>query len=70
MQYSDYSNPHTLPAVAWSTMVALCTINPPGKFESTVRSLKMHYIDNPHCIVTEDVQLGDRGNEPIVVIVQ
>lgn len=58
MQYSDYSNPDVAPAFAWSTMVSLCNIQPPGKLQSTVRALKMHRIEDDVCIVTDDIRLG------------
>ena len=51
--------PQHPPALVWTTMVSLCHIDPPGKFESTIRGLKMHFIHNwLACIITQDVQLG------------
>lgn len=56
LQYSDYSHhPNVFPAFAWTVMLSLCTINPAGKLESTVRGMKLHQIRS---IVTQDIQLG------------
>lgn len=43
----------------WFVMVLLPHINPPGKFESTIGALKMHFVHNANVlIVTPDIQLG------------
>jgi hypothetical protein len=52
--YGDYRNPCTLPTATWTTILSLCQIDPPGKFQSTVRDLKMYLIKH---IVTQDIQL-------------
>jgi hypothetical protein len=44
LQYSNYNNPHTPAWFAWATMFGLFNIQPPGKFESTIKGLKMHHI--------------------------
>ncbi|KAH9045982.1 hypothetical protein EDB84DRAFT_1241695, partial [Lactarius hengduanensis] len=58
-QYSDYRHPNSDPVIVWMDMVGLCRIWPPGKLESTLSGLKMHYIHHLHNMdVTEQVQLG------------
>jgi len=58
-QYSDYDNPFVPAWFAWATMFALVNIQPPGKMESTVGGLKLHFFHLPAIQdVTADVQLG------------
>ena len=58
-QYSDYRRPNSNPMVVWTDMVGLCLIQPPGKLQSTVLGLKMHFYPHFHQMdVTDQVQLG------------
>jgi hypothetical protein len=65
------------PNFAWNTALSLLTIDPPGKFESTVRRLKIHYTPNIALSdVTIDCQLGGvfapalRGPTPLGLVTQ
>jgi hypothetical protein len=52
-------NDNTTLIHTWNTMVALMSIEPPGKFETMVDGLMMQYVHQPNIlIVTPDVQLG------------
>jgi hypothetical protein len=58
-------------------MVLLRGINPPGKLESTVIGLKMHFIQHlPEMDATDDLQLGGafstmlRGPTPAALVAQ
>ncbi|KAF8972292.1 hypothetical protein BDZ97DRAFT_1784071 [Flammula alnicola] len=58
-QYSDYRRPNSNPVAVWMVMVQLCQIQPPGKLQSTLLSLKMHYIHHLNDMdVTNQLQLG------------
>lgn len=58
-QYSDYRRPNSDPVAVWMVMVQLCQIQPPGKLQSTLLSLKMHYIHHLNDMdVTNQLQLG------------
>lgn len=58
-QYSDYRRPGSNPVVVWTTMVQLATIQPSGKLESTMISLKMHYFHHLNDMdVTNQLRLG------------
>jgi hypothetical protein len=47
------------PVAVWITMIQLCQIKPPGKLESTLLGLKMHYIYHLQDMdVTNQLQLG------------
>jgi hypothetical protein len=51
-QYSDWISLHPVTiGYTWHTATSLITISPPGKFESTLRRLKIHY--------TPDILLSD-----------
>ena len=60
-QYSDYLRlrPNSNPVAVWTVMVQLCQIQPPGKLQSTLLGLKMHYIHHLNDMdVTNQLQLG------------
>ncbi|KIL60307.1 hypothetical protein M378DRAFT_180510 [Amanita muscaria Koide BX008] len=59
IEYSDYRRPNSNPVAVWMVMVQLCRIQPPGKLQSTLLSLKMHYIHHLNDMdVTNQLQLG------------
>ncbi|KAI0259053.1 hypothetical protein BC834DRAFT_834230 [Gloeopeniophorella convolvens] len=45
-QYSDYRRPNTSAVQAWLAMLGLRFIEPLGKFASTLKGIKSHYIDD------------------------
>ena len=58
-QYGDYRRPNSHPVEVWIVMVSLGQIQPPGKIQSTIRGLKMHFIhDLNEMDVTEQLRLG------------
>jgi hypothetical protein len=58
-QYSDYRRPGSNPIAVWTTMMQLSVIQPPGKLESTLINLKMHYILHQNDMdVTNQIRLG------------
>jgi hypothetical protein len=77
-QYSDWISiqPVTI-GYTWLTVISLMTLSPPGKFESTLRRLKIHYTPN---ILLSDLtipcQLGGafapilRGPTPLGLVTQ
>ncbi|KAH9039293.1 hypothetical protein EDB85DRAFT_1859853 [Lactarius pseudohatsudake] len=76
-QYSDYRRPNSDPVAVWMDMVGLCQIPPPGKLESTLSGLKMHYVHHLHDMdVTQQLQLGGafsetlRGPTPVALVDQ
>jgi hypothetical protein len=63
------------PNFAWNTVMSLLTIDPLGKFESTVHQLKIHYTPNIMLYdITIDCQLGGvfalRGPTPLGLVTQ
>lgn len=56
-QYSGYRRPDSDPIEVWEIMLQLMTIEPPGKLQSTVLGLKMHYVLH-EMDVTEALQFG------------
>ncbi|KIM62642.1 hypothetical protein SCLCIDRAFT_24931 [Scleroderma citrinum Foug A] len=57
-QYSIYTCDGIRAMEAYWTMLMLMDIRPPGKLESTVKGLKLHYVSNQLFDVTDDIQLG------------
>ncbi|KAI6146031.1 hypothetical protein BKA82DRAFT_3965289 [Pisolithus tinctorius] len=57
-QYSDWICDGADAIDAYWTMLSLMRIHPPGKLQSTVKGLKLHYIANDAFDVTQQVQLG------------
>ena len=58
-QYSDYTRDSMTAAGTWLVMVNLRMIEPPGKLQSTMKSLKMHFItDIASYDVTNRLRLG------------
>lgn len=46
-QYSDWLNADTTAADAYMTMLSLMRIEPPGKLQSTLKGVKIHYLADP-----------------------
>ena len=58
-QYSDYCCPNLNPVAMWVVMVQFCLIQPPGKLQSTLHGLIMHYIHHLNNMdITHQVWLG------------
>ena len=47
LQYSDWINEDTNAPDAYMSMMSLMRINPPGKLQSTLKSVKIHYLADP-----------------------
>ena len=59
LQYSDWINEDTTAADAYITMVSLMSINPPGKLQSTLKGIKVHYLAHPRGLDGSDaMRLG------------
>ncbi|KIK80826.1 hypothetical protein PAXRUDRAFT_157605, partial [Paxillus rubicundulus Ve08.2h10] len=58
LKYSDWICDPTNSADSYWTMLSLMQICPPGKLQSTVKGLKVHYISYWVLDVTHQVQLG------------
>lgn len=76
-QYSDYTGVGVNVVFAWHTMLSLRNILPPGKFESTVKGLKMFSYSHFHLMeVSHHVRLGGlysqslRGPTPRDLVMQ
>lgn len=76
-QYSDYRCEDTTGVATWTQMVSLALIRPPGKLQTTLRSLKMHYIQHLNEMdVTNQLQLGGElspqllGPTPVGLVAQ
>jgi hypothetical protein len=65
-QYSDYSRQNSSAVAAWTTMAQLCQIPPPGKLQSTLLGLKMHYIPVGDMDVTNNLRLGGAFSTALV----
>ena len=58
-QYSDWIKQNTTAVRAYMTMVSLLTrIEPPGKLESTLKSIKVYYLAHPCLDGTQAIRLG------------
>ncbi|KAI6035321.1 hypothetical protein F5J12DRAFT_778789 [Pisolithus orientalis] len=58
LQYSDWVCDNIDTVGAYWTMLSLMGICPPGKFQSMVKSVKIHYISNWEFNATQGIQLG------------
>ncbi|OSX58440.1 hypothetical protein POSPLADRAFT_1067476 [Postia placenta MAD-698-R-SB12] len=58
-QYSDHRKDNVMAVIAFLTMIQLVTIPPFDKLSTTIKGLKMHYIDDMALLdVTDEVRLG------------
>ncbi|KAI5984063.1 hypothetical protein EDD15DRAFT_2171789 [Pisolithus albus] len=60
LQKSDWICEDTDAITTYYTMLMLRTIPPPGKFQSTVKGLKMHKIESPCYDISQEIVLGGR----------
>jgi hypothetical protein len=58
LQYSDWICDPTDAADAYWVMLSLLRMQPPGKFQSTVKGIKLHHIANWAFDATHQIQLG------------
>ena len=59
LQYSDWINEETTAGEAYMTMVSLMSINPPGKLQSMLKGVKIHYLAHPRGLDgTDAIRLG------------
>jgi len=64
LQYSDWINEDTTAADAYITMVSLMSINPPGKLQSTLKGIKVHYLAHPRGLDGSDAMLLSGAYSP------
>ncbi|KIM56229.1 hypothetical protein SCLCIDRAFT_29768 [Scleroderma citrinum Foug A] len=58
-QYSDWLNADTTAADTYMTMLSLMRIEPPGKLQSTLKGVKIHYLADPGGLDgTNTIELG------------
>ena len=58
LQYSDWINENTTAISAYLSMLSLTRMEPPGKFQSTVKNVKVHYIAHRGLNGSDAIRLG------------